>query len=330
MDFFKPFGIQPRTSHTHPINISWLIPPELDLVLPPDPRGLGDDLLAKIQPRPPNKQAAPPLCVERPNGEPSRSQDRPESAELLQSNHGREDLEKAEAGLCPIDSVLCDPTEDEQQDAAGPSARSTTDVPSPAAQNTRPSRVPAAKPGNFALSSCPGKKVRLDTGPVNGRAMISRDLNMDFERIASAGVRLVVNCLDNTELEYLGAPWDKYQAAAAGQGIDVIRIPIAEGYAPKSIDDVEEVLKEITKRTSNGVNILCHCRGGVGRAGVIACCWLLREALVSTPDRSIQYLRLRRSPKAIETKFQEDFVVQYYRWLTTKQGQPGSTPSAPQ
>lgn len=36
--------------------------------------------------------------------------------------------------------------------------------------------------GNLALSSCPGKKVRL-TGPVRGRAAINRDLDLDFARL---------------------------------------------------------------------------------------------------------------------------------------------------
>ena len=46
--------------------------------------------------------------------------------------------------------------------------------------------------GNFALSSCPGKKVRLNTGPINGRAMVSRDLSADFARIASQGISTII------------------------------------------------------------------------------------------------------------------------------------------
>lgn len=43
--------------------------------------------------------------------------------------------------------------------------------------------IGAPKPfGNLALSSCPGKKVRL-TGPVRGRAAINRDLDLDFARL---------------------------------------------------------------------------------------------------------------------------------------------------
>ncbi|KAJ3112319.1 hypothetical protein HDU96_004693 [Phlyctochytrium bullatum] len=76
----------------------------------------------------------------------------------------------------------------------------------------RAAGLPSSAHGNFALSSCPGKKVRLDTGPVNGRdhhshlltmdlptsyflrdtAMINRDLNLDFARLASLQIKLVV------------------------------------------------------------------------------------------------------------------------------------------
>ncbi|KAJ3323726.1 hypothetical protein HDV06_001456 [Boothiomyces sp. JEL0866] len=46
--------------------------------------------------------------------------------------------------------------------------------------------------GNFALSSCPGKKVRLATGPTRGKAMISRDLDLDFQRIAGFNIKTVI------------------------------------------------------------------------------------------------------------------------------------------
>ncbi|CAG8511593.1 5278_t:CDS:2, partial [Acaulospora colombiana] len=45
--------------------------------------------------------------------------------------------------------------------------------------------------GNLALSSCPGKKVRLN-GPVRGRAKIDRDLDLDFQRIRSLDISMVV------------------------------------------------------------------------------------------------------------------------------------------
>lgn len=45
--------------------------------------------------------------------------------------------------------------------------------------------------GNLGMSSCPGKKVRLD-GPVNGRAKIVRDLDLDFDRLRNLGFTRVI------------------------------------------------------------------------------------------------------------------------------------------
>jgi hypothetical protein len=35
----------------------------------------------------------------------------------------------------------------------------------------------------------------------------------------------------------------------------------------------------IRKYTLQGQNVLVHCRGGVGRAGLVACCWMLKMGL---------------------------------------------------
>jgi hypothetical protein len=47
--------------------------------------------------------------------------------------------------------------------------------------------------GNFLMSSCPGKKVRLG-GPVKGRGAICRDLEADLRRIKSLGVGAMIWC----------------------------------------------------------------------------------------------------------------------------------------
>ena len=45
--------------------------------------------------------------------------------------------------------------------------------------------------GNLFMSSCPGKKVRLN-GPVGGRSSVSRDLDMDMARMKSLGVGCLI------------------------------------------------------------------------------------------------------------------------------------------
>ncbi|KAF9953596.1 hypothetical protein BGZ65_004570 [Modicella reniformis] len=101
---------------------------------------------------------------------------------------------------------------------------------------TRAKRIyPNWRPrGNLGLSSCPGKKVRLD-GPVNGRAKI--------------------------ELELLGSPFPKYLEAANSHGIDVIRIPMVEGSTPYSFQEMDRVLDKMDETTKKGQSVLAHCRG---------------------------------------------------------------------
>jgi hypothetical protein len=54
---------------------------------------------------------------------------------------------------------------------------------------------------------------------------------------------------------------------------------------------------------------------GVGRAGLFACCWLLKNRFCLTAERAIRYVRLRRSPKSIETMRQAEFIIHYARYL---------------
>jgi protein-tyrosine phosphatase len=49
----------------------------------------------------------------------------------------------------------------------------------------------------------------------------------------------------------------------------------------------------------------------MGRAGLVACCFLLHIQKVSTAKDAIRVVREFRSPKAIETRRQEDYIAGY-------------------
>ncbi|KIP08284.1 hypothetical protein PHLGIDRAFT_104526 [Phlebiopsis gigantea 11061_1 CR5-6] len=216
---------------------------------------------------------------------------------------------------------------------------------------------PPQKLGNLYLSSCPGKKVRLN-GPVNGRSGVCRDLMQDLRRIRELGVGCVVCCLDDEELQYLGAPWEEYSRTADELGLDVLRIPTPEGLAPIDPAYLDGYLDRLIQAyTLRGTPILVHCRGGVGRAGLVACCWALKlglcgwietqpscpsrlaftapEDLSESPpldesgggvrrdtlqlvERVITLVRRRRSYKAVETFEQVKFLVDYVELLRKK------------
>ena len=184
--------------------------------------------------------------------------------------------------------------------------------------------------GNLLLSSCPGKKVRLD-GPIQGRIGICRDLKRDLERFRDMGVRAMVCCLDDEELDMLGSPGAMYLEGVEAAGFDLIRLPIAEGFAPTDMIRFDIMMTSlILNYTLRGSSILVHCRGGVGRAGLLGCAWLLKMGLVGacspeTLDDSSQALQLvlrvidvvrhRRSPRAVETAEQVHFLLEYVRYM---------------
>ncbi|KAI0321089.1 hypothetical protein OF83DRAFT_1101502 [Amylostereum chailletii] len=196
--------------------------------------------------------------------------------------------------------------------------------------------------GNLLLSSCPGKKVRLN-GPIRGRGSVRRDLKQDLQRIKGLGVGCIVCCLDDAELEFLGAPWAEYAQIARELKLDVLRIPMPEGLAPPCPQAFDHLLSQlIDNYTLAGIPVLTHCRGGVGRAGLVACCWMVKLGLCSWPsapstyppvgtkglgeltvradtlslvERVIGVVRRRRSLKAIETYEQVRFLVGYVEYL---------------
>lgn len=123
------------------------------------------------------------------------------------------------------------------------------------------------------------------------------------------------SCLDDTELEFLGAPWPKYIEAASRNGMQVIRLPMVEGSCPDTIEEIDAAIQLVDSRIRQGENVLTHCRGGVGRAGLFACCWLLRNLYCLSAERAIRYVRIRRSPKAIETMRQAEFIIHYSQYV---------------
>lgn len=93
----------------------------------------------------------------------------------------------------------------------------------------------------------------------------------------------IICCLDDDEMAFLGAPWALYQACAASLGLDVLRLPTPEGLAPLDPTVIDSHLERIIETyTLNGVNVLVHCRGGVGRVGALLCksCTLVGELMI--------------------------------------------------
>ena len=77
------------------------------------------------------------------------------------------------------------------------------------------------------------------------------------------------------------------------------------------VDVIAKVLIE------NQGNVLIHCRGGVGRAGLLACCVLSYFCEFSSPKKIIEFMRKRRDKRCVESRKQEDFVKAYYEFINS-------------
>ncbi|TCD60258.1 hypothetical protein EIP91_010450 [Steccherinum ochraceum] len=202
--------------------------------------------------------------------------------------------------------------------------------------------------GNLFLSSCPGKKGTVIVHPpISSYVVIVLTYisNLpDLRRMSEMGVRCIVCCLDDSELEFLGAPWQEYSRTADELGIDVLRIQIPEGLTPLDMEAFDAHLTRlIDTYTLAGRHVLVHCRGGVGRAGLVACCWTVKLGLCGWTEtrvcisgtasdthsssasvesgtlqlvqRVLAVVRKQRSPKAIETFEQVKFLVDYVEYI---------------
>ena len=124
--------------------------------------------------------------------------------------------------------------------------------------------------------------------------------------------------LNDAELRSLGIK-DNYGAAVSRAGIGFVHYPIVEGAGAGdhtgTIQAAHAVVASVTSVLQRGENSVMHCRGGVGRAGMMAACLLLFTCEATTPKQAIGFVRKRRCKQAVETRRQEDFVKRYYTWL---------------
>ena len=74
----------------------------------------------------------------------------------------------------------------------------------------------------------------------------------------------------------------------------VIQHPIVEGGPPSSLDAFVPIVESVLSLLSSGASVLCHCRGGVGRAGLLASCVLIAAGISTSPGDAIALVRKRR------------------------------------
>lgn len=156
--------------------------------------------------------------------------------------------------------------------------------------------------GAIGVTFAPGKKQAIAmTGAWD------RDLDTDLAAIHVWGGRHLVTLLESQEFVELGIAHLPERAKAAG--LQWYGMPIADGAAPdiRFLEQWEQLRLKFAQALQAGERVVVHCKGGLGRAGTVACLLLLDSGVVSDADEAMARVRVVR-PGAVETLEQEAFL----------------------
>lgn len=155
--------------------------------------------------------------------------------------------------------------------------------------------------GQVGLTFCPGK-----VQPAAATGTWDRDLDSDLDAIVRWGAVTIVTLVEQHELASLGV--EQFGKAVEARGIDWLHMPIRDVSVPSCEFEASwtEHGESLRDRLRAGFNVLVHCKGGLGRAGLVASRLLIELGM--TPSIALAKVRKAR-PGAVETKAQEDYVL---------------------
>ena len=155
--------------------------------------------------------------------------------------------------------------------------------------------------GRIGVTFCPGKH---QPGAATGSW--ARDLTLDVAAIADWGAAAVLTLVEDQELKSLKV--EGLGAEVRRRHMDWLHAPIPDVSVPTPAFEAEWRLigEGLRDRLRAGFDIVVHCKGGLGRAGMIAA--RLMVELGVDPDEAIVRVRAVRSG-AIETAAQEAHVL---------------------
>jgi protein-tyrosine phosphatase len=152
-------------------------------------------------------------------------------------------------------------------------------------------------PGRLGLTIAPGK---CDD-------KWKRDLAADLRRLRDYyHADVLVSLLEPHEYQALGIA--SLAEAAQEAGISVLRLAIQDVSVPASMEGCQATVAKVIGALADEKTVVVHCRGGLGRSGLVAACCLV--ACGDEPGVAISSVRQAR-PGAVETMAQERFVARF-------------------
>ena len=174
---------------------------------------------------------------------------------------------------------------------------------SPRTSHTDPLRIATVPVGDgkVGLTFCPGK-----TQPDAMTGAWDRCLDTDTAALAAWGAAAVVTLVERRELDSLGVA--DLGGAVRAAGMDWLHLPIVDVSTPDRAFEAAwaSVGPGLRDRVRSGFGVVVHCKGGLGRAGLVASRLLVD--LSWEPAEALAAVRKVR-PGAVQTAAQERYVL---------------------
>jgi predicted protein tyrosine phosphatase len=125
-----------------------------------------------------------------------------------------------------------------------------------------------------------------------------------IREIAEAGFHQVLSLLEPAEADLLGLAQEA--ELVTGQSMQFVSFPIPDMGLPACSEDFAQLVQRLFTQIEAGTNTLIHCRGGIGRSGLLASAVLI----VGGRDIQVAFARVSRmrGMRVPETAQQGDWL----------------------
>ncbi|SJL11928.1 uncharacterized protein ARMOST_15342 [Armillaria ostoyae] len=144
-----------------------------------------------------------------------------------------------------------------------------------------------------------------------------------LDALLAAGVRTFIDLTESGELK----PYTHILSARATLlGIDPTtveyhRFPIRDRSLPDSVGHMHRVMDTLRDNEERGRICAVHCRGGIGRTGMVIGCWLVQSGVARDGEEALMIIaeewrtveKYTRYPHSPETGPQFEFVKTFHR-----------------
>lgn len=131
-------------------------------------------------------------------------------------------------------------------------------------------------------------------------------LSEDITHYKSFGITEIVSLLRDDEIQELALEGELEVCNQVGIGFK--RFPIHDRGLPEIIS-LRNLAKRAAKQIDAGASIAVHCRAGIGRAGLLACCIL--QELGFGAVQALTDVSEARGVRVPDTPEQREFIIDY-------------------